>query len=97
MPQFDVHTIGNQGQIVVNIQHRMMDSYHTRVVIPLVRAGIKTIDRFTPCVTIQGNDYIFQTAQLSAVRVQDLGPVIENLADQRLLIIEAVDYLLSGI
>ena len=85
--------------LVLNVQGELVDDLRTRVVVPLApAAGFKgkVINRLMPLLEIEGESWVMLTAQLGAIRVQDMGLEVANLSDKRFTIIAAIDVLLSG-
>ena len=104
MPQFAVHRNKNrrtqaQFPFLVDVQAELLSELSSRVVIPLAKApklAKKPIDRLTPLVEIDGDEYILLTPQLAGIRGTELGPLVANLAEQRQTIVAAIDFLIIG-
>jgi toxin CcdB len=105
MPQFSVHR--NQHAptkarfpLLVDIQTNFLEELATRVVIPLTpQAASKSqkMNRLTPVVVVDGKQYIAVTPQVSAIAKKELGPVVADLAADRVDFISALDFLWTGI
>lgn len=105
MAQFSVYANQNtatSGQFpyLLNIQNDLLSALQTCVVVPLTAAnhtGYRAMNRLTPLLTVQGSQYLMMTPQLAGIAKRELGEEIENLAEARLEIIAAMDFLLSGV
>jgi toxin CcdB len=101
--QCDVHrNVGEDaGPIpyLLNVQADLLSSLETRVVIPLVRKNAfgRTARRLHPVFTVEGEELVLATHLIAAVRSRSLGPTVASLADQRDVVISAVDVLWSGV
>ena len=104
MPQFAVHRNKNrrtqtQFPFLVDVQADLLSELSSRVVIPLAKApklAKKPIDRLTPLVKIDGEEYILLTPQLAGIRSTELGPAVANLVGQRQIILAAIDFLITA-
>ena len=84
---------------LVDIQSDLLDELQTRVVIPLTKASAlakKPLSNVTPALKFEGDSYLLITPQLAGVARTDLGGSIGSLAEQRQVIVAAVDFLLMG-
>jgi toxin CcdB len=103
MAQFDVHQntdLASQETIpfLLDVQHSLHQSLVTRTVVPLLRPYIlsQNMVKLCPILTVDGGEYIMGTPELAGYPVRDLGPKITNLSDERLTILNAIDFLLTG-
>ncbi|BBO84557.1 CcdB family protein [Desulfosarcina ovata] len=103
MAQFDVYENPNAetNQTVpylLDIQSDLLDNLATRVVVPLVDAGIagKPILHLTPRFHVENTRVVMSTAELAGISTGALGKKIGSLKDQRDKIIAAVDFLITG-
>ena len=105
MAQFSVYANQNtatsvQFPYLLNVQNDLLSTLHTCVVVPLTAAnssGYRALSRLTPLLTVQGRQYLMMTPQLAGIAKRELGEEIENLAEARLEIVAAMDFLLSGV
>jgi toxin CcdB len=101
MPQFDVHRNPRGGELplLLDIQADVVASLATRIVVPLTRRKRTThpITRINPLATIDGVEYVLVFQELAAIPATALGPRIASLAAQRVELIAAIDWLLSGV
>ena len=59
-----------------------------------MRASLFT--RLTPSIDIDGEQYLLMTPQLAAIARSELGVAVGSVADQRSVIISALDLLITG-
>lgn len=105
MSQFSVYENKNKATqtaypLLLNIQNDLLASMQTCVVVPLT--PVKTMmhqpmNKLTPILTVQGQDYCMMTPQLAGIHKRELGAEIEVLTVYQNDIIAAVDFLLSGV
>ena len=101
--QCDVHEnpgdTGDYAPFLLDIQANLLSDLETRVIVPLVhvRAFGRPASRLHPQLTVNGQRVIMATHLLAAVRRSGIGTRVTSLADQRDVIISAVDVLLSGV
>ena len=104
MAQFDVHR--NKGSqkdsipFVVVIQSARFDAYRRRVVVPLVlrqHAPDASISgsRMNPIFSISGVEVVLNPLQVVSVATDQLGAVVDSLANHGQQIIDAVDELIT--
>ena len=104
MAQFDVHR--NKGSqkdsipFVVVIKSARFDAYRRRVVVPLVLrqhapdASISS-SRMNPLFSISGVEVVLNPLQVVSVATDQLGAVVDSLADHGQQITDAVDELIT--
>lgn len=105
MAQFTVYENTNKNSkksypYLMDIQSGLLDELRTTVVVPLATqwvAGKATINKLCPVVEILGEPYVVLTQQLASIDRSLLGNQVCNLSSQRLEIISAIDFLISGI
>ena len=100
MAQFDVYVLaGVQGMLFVDLQSGAVDAFNTRLLAPLVPAepNLKPIRRVNCELTFGSTKYLLMPQLMSAIRTQDLGKSIGNIASQRDRIVSALDILFVGI
>ncbi len=84
---------------LVDVQSDLLDELQTRVVIPLTKASAlakRPLSNLTPALKFDGETYLLMTPQLAGVARTDLGASTGSLADQRRVIVAAIDFLLMG-
>ncbi len=84
---------------LVEVQSDLLDELQTRVVIPLTKCTAlakRPLSNLTPAIKFDGETYTLMTPQLAGVARSDLGSSTGTLADQREVIVAAIDFLLMG-
>lgn len=103
MAQFDVYrnTSASAEEVpyLVDLQASAVEVLETRLMAPLrPRKSVNwLIHALHPEVKLGSRAFIVSTGELSAVAVNELGPVIGNLSSQRGDFIAALDLLFTGI
>lgn len=105
MPQFDVFRNDNPHSkgiypYLVDVQADLLNGLQTRVVIPATRMPALTrdpIERLTPPISIEGEQFVLLTPQLAGVPRSNLGAFVTNISEYRDDIISALDMLFTGI
>lgn len=105
MPQFDVHhNPGPQRDtvpLVVVVQSSLFEGYRRRVVVPLVQrsalpaGGRVAGTRMNPVFEVEGQTVVLHPLDMVSVALDQLGPVVGNLAEQGQAITDALDELLT--
>jgi toxin CcdB len=95
--QLDVFRTAN-GEYLLDFQADLLDHFNTRFVIPLASpvSGPKTAQRLNPIFEIEGQDMALYTQFALTVPVADLTDYVTSLADQRYMVVDALDMLISG-
>lgn len=103
MAQFDVYQNTDPASsetipFLLDVQHNLHQSLVTHTVVPLLRAQIlsQSMVKLCPILTVDGAHYIMGTPELAGYPVRDLGPKTTNLSNDRLTILNAIDFLLTG-
>ena len=97
MPQFDVYAVRQSENLVVDVQHRLLGDLGTRVVIPLSRVQNVQAPTMTPVICVRGQEYVLLAPAITSVRTRYLANLVENVEDQRHVILGAIDRLFSGV
>jgi toxin CcdB len=105
MKRFDVFRNANPRSAktvpyLVLVQSELLDDLPTRVVVPLVRAQAlegKPASRLNPSFEIEGEDLFLLTQQLGAVSAKSLSVRVSSLEGSRDAVVQALDFLFSGI
>lgn len=105
MSQFDVYInpsrkTKNAYPFLVDVQNQVISDLATRLVVPLSKASSRLdmlIKKLTPIVEIDGIDYLFITQQLTSIPEEILFNPIGTLKDSRDLLIDAMDFAITGI
>ncbi|MCR6663518.1 MAG: CcdB family protein [Luteimonas sp.] len=83
----------------LNVQSDLIGIAESRVVVPLIapaQAG-PLLGRLMPLLSVGGKPMVMDTAQITNVPLQMLGKQVADLSDDRLHIIDALDFLTHGI
>ncbi len=98
MARFDVYANRDGNGFLVDVQADLMSHLNSRLVIPLVRAGIAPtpIKVLNPIFQIEDATYLMLTQQMAAVSVQLLKRPVLNVNDRRDEVVAAIDLLLQG-
>jgi toxin CcdB len=104
MAQFTVYRNKNPRTktafpLLVDVQTDLLEDLQTRVVIPLTKTAAltrKPLTHVMPVLPFDGEDYVLMTPQLAGIARSDLGVLAGSLADQRQVILAAMDFLLTG-
>jgi toxin CcdB len=105
MAQFDVYQNKNPRSkatypLLVDVQAELLDGLQTRVVIPLTKLPAmmrRPIGGLVPTVMVAKVGYLLLTPELAGVPISSLGKAVANILDQRLVIIAALDLLITGV
>jgi toxin CcdB len=100
MAQFDVLRPKNASQfpLVVDVQADIHAKLVTRLVVPLAQRSryAQPLTRLTPLVKVRNVEYVVLVPQLAAYPAAALGEVAGSLAQQRAILIAALDFLIVG-
>lgn len=98
MARFDVYGSPDRNGFLVDVQADLMSNLNSRLVIPLVPAGIAPapIKVLNPIFQIEGATYLMLTQQMAAVSAQMLKRPVLNVNDRRDEVVAAMDLLLQG-
>ena len=105
MPQFAVYKNRNEATrtrfpLLLDVQADLLESLNTRLVVPLSPAALakaRTMEKLTPRLPIAGREYVMVTPQLASISTRDLGAVVDTVSSVRAKIIDALDFLITGI
>ena len=100
MARFDVYRNGAEGPgLLLDCQADLLSDLSTRLVAPLRLPpdAPKPAGRLNPSFEIGGKAYVMVTQYASALEVRELGPKVASLADRDHEIMNALDFLLTGV
>jgi toxin CcdB len=105
MTQFTIYQNKNSQSkkeypLLLDIQTNLLDSLQTTVVIPLKKLETnkdKVLTQLTPTFVIEGLEYLMLTPQLAGIQRKELGKAITDIEYARTDILNALDFLLTGI
>lgn len=103
MAQFDIYEnedADSKGSIpyLLDIQHGLHEDLATRVVVPLlsVSSGTSEVKKLCPRFHIMGQDVIMGTPEMAGYPARHLRNKVSSLAEHRIEILAAIDFLLGG-
>jgi len=105
MAQFDVYRNSSSKTnraypFLVDVQNSVIDQLATRLVVPLTKNKTKNslyMKNLTPEIEFEGETYLFLTQQLSSIPEDVLQDCTGSLAQSRELLIDAIDFAITGI
>lgn len=97
MAQLDVFRTAN-GEYLLDFQADLLSHFNTRFVIPLASPnnGPKIAQRLNPVFMIEGERMALYTQFALTVPEADLKDHVASLSDERYVVMEALDMLISG-
>ncbi len=104
MAQFDVFKNRNTSTrkiypLLLDVQHPVLDSLSTRIVIPLARTRTHpslSMEVLAPVVQFDEEIFVLMTPQISAIPARSLQEPVGSLAECRTEIIAALDFAFTG-
>jgi toxin CcdB len=104
MARFDVYGNPNRrsrerAAYLLDVQADMLSDLATRLVVPLIaksRFG-PPAQRLNPVFRINAKQYVMATAEMAAISRKDIGARVASLNAHSVEILNAVDFLISGI
>jgi toxin CcdB len=98
MARFDVYAHPDGNGFLLDVQADLMSHLNSRLVIPLVPAGIAPTPMkiLNPAFQIQDAPHLLLTQQMAAVSVQILKKPLVNVNERRDDVVAAIDLLLQG-
>lgn len=105
MSQFDVYRNPSKKTkeaypYLVDVQNPVIDQLATRLVVPLTALNVKPsmlMKKLTPEIDFDGENYLFMTQQLTSIPTEVLSNPIGTLEASRALLIDAIDFAITGI
>ena len=105
MVQFDVYRNPSKKTneaypFLVDVQNSVIDQLATRLVVPLTASNTKSsfyMKKLTPVIEFEDTTYLFLTQQLSSIPEDVLKDRIGSLEQSRELLIDAIDFAITGI
>ena len=99
MARFDARTRRGSSDLLVECQSGFLSELETRFVVPLLpRSTVGCpIARLNPVFVVENRAYVFFPQFSLSVLRSDLGRAVATLAHEQDRVIDAIDYLLSGI
>jgi toxin CcdB len=98
MARFRAYRVGDGDALALDVQANLLDSLHTRVLVPLVPLPdiSRTAPRLNPRFEIDGKTFVMMTEFIAAVPLPDIGPQVADLSAQSDAILNALDFLFQG-
>lgn len=105
MPQFDVYPNPSAKTkeaypFLVDVQNPVIDQLSSRLVVPLTNINAKPdmlMKKLTPEIQFGDHSYLFMTQQLTSIPADILKKPVGSLENARTLLIEAIDFAITGI
>jgi toxin CcdB len=96
MAQFDVFRLAD-GALVVDCQADLLNRLNSRFVVPLLPPHlVEATNRLNPSFAIEGETMHFVPQGAATVPAKELRLIVTSLAEQQFVIMNAVDFLLTG-
>lgn len=98
MDRFNVYPNLSGSGYLINVQADFMQSFNTRVVIPLLPLGEapKPATTLNPLFEIEGIQHSMVTQYIAAVPVKELKNAVFNVQNRHDDIVSAIDFLFHG-
>ncbi|WP_027053875.1 CcdB family protein [Mesorhizobium erdmanii] len=98
MPRYDVFASRIEGNYLLDVQSDLLDSFNTRVVVPLLPVATvpPPMRKLHPIFEINGRKLIMATHLIAAVPASELGETRLNLTKHHDDIVAALDMLFQG-
>ena len=99
MAQFDYHAAPHGAGFWLDCQTDLMSAFNTRFIAPLLPKDDAPLPvrGLNPVFEIEGQDYLMATQLAGAVHASRLGKAEGSLSGQRDEILNALDFLISGV
>lgn len=99
MARFDVYRFSAEVPFVVEVQADILSHLESVVVVPLLQAGEEQaagITRICPTVRFLDDDYVLIGTDIAGIPRKILGAKVGSIADQRGVVVDALDFLMQG-
>ena len=98
MAQFDVYRL-TSGELVLDCQADTVSGFDTRFVVPLFDPDLvpNPTQGLHPRFTIDGQDRLMATQLAAAIEQREIAKVVLSLAGHRYTILNALDFLITGV
>ena len=105
MAQFDVYRNPSKSTnkafpFLVDVQNSVIDQLATRLTVPLTTSNARKslyMKKLTPEIELEGETYLFLAQQLSSIPEEVLHDCIGSLRQSRDLLLDAIDFAITGI
>lgn len=84
---------------LLDVQADMLSDLATRLVVPLIPKGEfgPAAKRLNPVFRVGARSYVMATAEMAAISRKDIGPPVASLSMHSTEVLNAIDFLISGI
>jgi toxin CcdB len=84
---------------LLDIQSDLLEDLETTIVIPLtkIQTVTKKFTKLTPVVEVHGAKHLAMTQQIAGLDRTALGKPVDDLSMYRFAIVDAIDFIISGI
>lgn len=98
MAQFDLYRLAS-GQFVIDCQAEELSTLPTRIVVPLLDPVLvpRSVKSLHPIFVIDRTERVMATHLLSAIPKTELGEALQSLERRRYDIVNALDFLITGV
>jgi toxin CcdB len=97
VPQFDVYRL-HEGPLVVDCQAKLLDYLQSRFVVPLLPPElVEASPGLNPRFKVDGEVLHLFPQGAATVQASDLRSQVGSLADHSYVILNAIDFLLTGV
>jgi toxin CcdB len=98
MAQFDLYRLAS-GQLVIDCQAEELSSLPTRIVVPLLDPAMvpRPVKSLHPIFVINRIERVMATHLLSAIPERELGEALQSFERYRYDIVNALDFLITGV
>lgn len=99
MAQFDVYRLSSGGLVLDCQSDAVSDLVGTRFVVPLFDPDLvpQTMQNLHPLLRLHDATVLMATHLATAVPVKDLSPTVATMENQRYTILNALDFLITGV
>lgn len=99
MAQFDYYRAPDGAGYLLDCQADILAHLNTRLVVPLLtrERAVEPARHLNPVFTLSGTDHILVTQFASSFPTEELGRSAGSLAGERYAVLNALDFLITGI
>lgn len=99
MAQFDVYANPSGKGLLLDCQSDLLSHFNSRFVVALLPPDETppAAGRLNPVFDIEGRNFLMVTQYAAAIGKRELGPKVASLADHHHEIMNALDFLLTGV
>lgn len=99
MAQFDYYLRSDAAGYLLDCQAEVLQHLNTRLVVPLLPSDetVKPARHLNPIFALDGVDHILVTQFAASIPVEELEQTSGSLATERYAVLNALDFLITGI